>query len=94
VTALARVLRFLQLVTAAKQALLHHSFSNARQLLTEAIAIHPSFKVSKDDTKTFVDEMPRRHRQTKQASTSTSTSTTTSSACSSTEQSNKPLMIS
>jgi len=34
-----------QLLAAAKQALLHHSFETAWQLLTQAIAIHPSYKL-------------------------------------------------
>lgn len=66
------VLRFLQLVTAAKQALLHHSFSNARQLLTEAIAIHPSFKVSKpmNNAEELQIQLHPRQRKTQPTSSS------------------------
>jgi hypothetical protein len=36
----------MQLMAEAKLAMKHHSFPRARQLLTEAIELHPSHKVS------------------------------------------------
>lgn len=38
--------RCMQVMAEAKLAMKHHSFPRARQLLTEAIELHPSHKVS------------------------------------------------
>lgn len=39
------LLWFLQLVSEAKQQITRHNFAAAREILTEAIALHPSYKV-------------------------------------------------